>query len=167
MIKILTLILFFSAFPLHAEEFTDNQDNTIEQFFETEGKTRLLLKTYGISGNEVNWVKIDQICSPLKSISDIAENRCKFEKARLNADFNNNKKFCLNLSETEYGDFLNDDRVAKFIRKTDDGIEEFTLFERKLSGSEIRDRRENHFLKCMNSFGWKSSSDWESGRINN
>lgn len=159
--RIYTLIALvcLSVFPAHAAD----DDAHFQDWLSLTD----YLRTYNIIPPQVSWAIIDPMCLPLRtSESQVAYNRCKFDKAMLERAFAGDIRTCKDNAKLAFPDsMLTAQRTRSFIetdaRGNQRSIQEVVP---AYSTLQLRESRENSFSQCMAALRWRSTEDWSLGK---
>ena len=159
MYRILLILAFFLSSPALAQ-------NTDDAPFKDWIVLADYLRSNNINPVQVSWNVIEPICLPLKTRdSEVAYNRCKFEKASWEHDFNVDSDSCKTIAETDFPDSLRNP-VTRSIVNTDNTGKERTAQEviPGYTAQQLRESRKGALTKCMMDLNWHSTKDWTMGK---
>ncbi len=131
------------------------------------------LRAHGIDPVAVNWLPIENMCLGLKKTdTQIAYNKCKFEKALNMRQFNADTNGCDAQANADYPDSLRFDTqgrsftITESVQTGQPATSSKIIEERNpgLSRSQIRDLRRAAFVRCMQGNGWANADSWMDGR---
>lgn len=130
------------------------------------------LRAHGIDPVDVNWLPIENMCLGLKKIdTQIAYNKCKFEKALNMRQFKADTNGCDAQANADYPDSLRFNTQGRSFTVTEtiqtgQPVNSKIIEERNpgLSRSQIRDLRRAAFVRCMQGNGWANADNWMDGR---
>lgn len=122
------------------------------------------LKVDGISPSSIRWSEIDALCLPLKSSSPADYNECRYERAILQSDYEDDATLCRDTAQAFRPTRLRYRAVA--LGESMDGATEeaLTLLNTTPAIANERAFTRHVFQQCMSNKGWRSPRDYRRGR---
>lgn len=165
---ILALSTFFYYLDSEAQTNPPAQVDSIDSKAFTDWFTLTdLLKSKNIDASYVDWHQIEPMCLPLKTEdSEIAYNKCRYEKAVLRQQFLNDRDTCNRQSVLKLPDSLKQNPFVSTVTITDSDGKVRTIQKTvpPYSDIDLRNARSSFYMDCMTGYGWSSPNDWGSGK---
>lgn len=122
------------------------------------------LRAEGISPSSIQWSDIESQCMPLKQSDMASYQECRLGKARLQADFREDKQSCDDTADAFRPNNLRYRAVVLEESSPQSGAT-LTLLNTAPAVANAQAFHRHLFNQCMRGLGWRSPRDYRRGRM--
>lgn len=144
----------------------DEEKEFSKKIFSDEMNVKYLLRSQGIEPVKLDWSNITLICSNLKNIDDVEQNKCKYNQAKKAYLYTQENAFCKKLSENVAANMtINQNEPVRYLMVDAVGRkQEVTLIKIGSRIGKTKNLQTEEYLNCMKSHGWVNPDSWVAGK---
>ncbi len=154
---ILVFVISFSGYAA---------DNADDNKYKDWNDVVSLLRLKGIIASKINWAEIEAACMIVKSTqSDVDYNKCRFDKAVLQNQYESDNNYCNAFSQQKYFEYIKPSITKTII--LDSKGEKISATEQSkvvLTTKQINSFKNTAFMTCMHDNGWNDVGSWTNGK---
>ena len=123
------------------------------------------MRSVGIEQSQVNWPVVEQVCAPFLEHGQESYNRCRFEKAEVNALHTADRRECRTIAKAD-ADIVTRRSHRRFSRRIiSDRSDRIAAYQpRRLNLPQRNRQKRAGVVECMQNLGWASASNWRLGQ---